>query len=141
MSDTVVNLCLLIGLALLVMLFFKSGFNKREGMVGSGTGAVDASGNPISNGSTNGVAGNITNYLANLQAKVIQYQDQFLISKYRTDYENTILKVDDLVNALMLETTLSIDPNNPMAGLAKMGTLNGAKLALNSVMKYVDGSH
>jgi len=110
-------------------------------------GMTDASGNSgtatitSTQPSKNGIAGNVTNYLATIQSKVIQYQDQFLINKYRTDYENTILKLDDLVNSLMLETALSIDNTNPIPSFVKLKTLNETKSALNNIMKYVDASH
>jgi len=134
-SQTFINVIILFFLAMIIYAIFVR--TSREGM-------TDASGNTVAAikaTSKNGIAGNITSYLATIQAKVIQYQDQFLISKYRTDYENTILKLDDLVDALMLEAALGVDVNNPMPALTKLNTLNGAKLALNSVVKYVDGSH
>ena len=40
----------------------------------------------------------------------------------------------------MLQTTLSIDSNNPDPIIKKLGDLNQAKAALNSVMKFVDAS-
>lgn len=133
-SQTFINFFILFFLALLVYFIF--GKTSKEGM-------TDASGNTVasvSQTSSNGVAGNITNYLATIQSKVIQYQDQFLISKYRTDYETTILKLDDLINACMLETALTVDANNPFPSFSKLNTLNGAKVGLNSVMKYIDGT-
>jgi hypothetical protein len=50
------------------------------------------------------------------------------------------MNVDDLINAMMLETTLSLDKKNPMKSLDKLVSLNSAKSALNNVMKYVDSS-
>jgi hypothetical protein len=67
--------------------------------------------------------------------------DVLLINKYRADYEAAILNVEDLINCLMLQTTLSVDHrNNPMAAIDKLGSLQQAKTALNSVMKFVDSS-
>ena len=88
--------------------------------------------------SSNGVAGNAASYAANIKSTVIKMQDTLLITKYRTDYEDTIMNLDDLINNLMLTTTLSIDPSNPQQGLGRLVTLNQAKAALNSVMKFVD---
>jgi hypothetical protein len=36
-----------------------------------------------------------------------------LVNKYRTDYENAILKADDMVDILMLEQVLSINTSKP----------------------------
>lgn len=88
--------------------------------------------------SNNGVAGSAANYAANIKAKVIKLQDSLLISKYRPDYENAIMSLDDLVNNLMLTTTLTIDPLKPIEGLEKLVKLQQSKVALNGVMKFVD---
>jgi hypothetical protein len=63
-----------------------------------------------------------------------------LISKYRKDYENAILNLDDLINTMMLQTALNVDNSKPMASIEKLNQLNSAKGALNSVMKFVDAS-
>jgi hypothetical protein len=90
---------------------------------------------------TDGIAGNAATRGAGLKAAVVLSQDKLLISKYRADYENVILNTDDLVNTLMLETVLNIDKNDPIKALDKLTKLNQSKIALNSVMKYVDSSH
>jgi hypothetical protein len=70
----------------------------------------------------------------------IKSQDSLLISKYRSDYENAILNLDDLINTMMLETALSVKNTDPMNSLKKLNELNSARGALNSVMKFVDSS-
>ena len=67
-------------------------------------------------------------------------QDSLLISKYRTDYENVIINMDDLVSNLMLKTVLTIDQSKPEDGLTKLAALGQAKAALNVTMKFVDKS-
>jgi hypothetical protein len=99
-------------------------------------GMTDASGNEISG--TNGIAGNAAAYGAAIKAESIKAQDTLLISKYRSDYETAILNLDDLLNNIMLKTTLTIDPNNPVEAVMKLSKLGQAKVALNSVMKFVD---
>jgi len=89
---------------------------------------------------TDGVAGNATTYAANLKAMTIKNQDALLISKYRNDYENAILNLDDLINTMMLQTALNVDKSNPMTSLQKLNELNSARNSLNSVMKFVDSS-
>lgn len=140
MKKELMNLFLFIGIcSVLYWLFrnFNYNFSNREGM-------TDASGNTVSSssssGTANGIAGNAATYGATIKAASIKSQDTFLISKYRSDYETVILNLDDLINNLMLKTTLTIDPNNPGASLEKLGQMQQAKTALNSVMKFVDAS-
>ncbi len=136
MKKELMNLFLFIGICILLYWLFRNfnyNFSNREGM-------TDASGNTISSGSGNGIAGNAATYGATIKAASIKSQDTFLISKYRSDYETVILNLDDLINNLMLKITLTIDPNNPGASLEKLGQMQQAKTALNSVMKFVDTS-
>jgi hypothetical protein len=87
---------------------------------------------------SNGNAGNAAAYTANIQSQVIKLQDTLLISKYRKDYENAVLALDDLVDNMMLEATLSMDSKNPQKSLMGLVGLNNAKTALNNVMKFID---
>jgi hypothetical protein len=64
--------------------------------------------------------------------------DKLSIKKYKSDYENVILNMDDMLNNLMLQTTLSVDVNNPQGSIKQLAEMNQAKSALNSVMKYLD---
>ena len=91
--------------------------------------------------STNGIAGQSGAYAANIKAQVIQLQDILLINKYRSDYENSIMAVDDLVNSLMLEKVLSINLSSPEQDLKELVELNGVKSALNNIMTHVDSSN
>jgi hypothetical protein len=108
-----------------------------EGLTNSD--APDATATP----SANGEAGNAKNYAEGIKAKVVQLQDELLISKYRKDYENAIINMDDYVSILMLKQILNMKPNdaNPKATLEQIGSLNvlkNSKDALNATMKYVD---
>jgi hypothetical protein len=98
---------------------------------------TDASGNKMV-AANNGISGNAIAYGATIKAATIKLQDTFLISKYRSDYETIILNLDDFINNLMLEKTLSFDTENPSTSLSKLVELQEAKLALNSVMKFID---
>lgn len=129
MNKNISTLLLLIGIIFLTFFVFRI-MSTKEGMTNAGEN------NNFS--SSNGVAGGSANYSANIKANVIKMQDTLLISKYRTDYENTILNLDDLVNNLMLTTVLNIDQENPQIGLEKLVKLSESKLALNNVMKFVD---
>lgn len=89
-----------------------------------------------------GVAGSAENYAANIKAKTVQIQDTVLISKYRKDYENVIINLEDYLSALMLEQVLSMDvSDNIQANIQKVqviNTLSTGKKTLNEVMSYVD---
>jgi len=128
------NLFLFIVICFVIYILFRS-FNYnpvREGM-------TDASGNSIAMAAPeNGIAGNAAAYSAALKAATIKSQDTFLISKYRSDYESAILNLDDLINNLMLKTALTINQQNPGESIVKLGQMQQAKVALNSVMKFVD---
>ena len=102
-------------------------------------GMTDASGNSIKVPSPeNGIAGNAASYAAALKAATIKSQDMFLISKYRADYESAILNLDDLINNLMLKTALSANQTDPSSAIDSLAKMQQAKIALNSVMKFVD---
>ena len=107
--------------------------NYQEGFDGSGNAT------PAATSSSNGIAGNSTNYLAQIKSQTVKYGDTFNVSKYRTEYEDIVMSLDDLLNAVMLEKVLSINPANPQQGFAMLGELNNAKAGLNNVMKFIDG--
>jgi hypothetical protein len=137
-ADFVYNLCIFIVIGILSYIVFSS-LNFKEGMENnSGNSNTNSNTSNTSSSSSNGVGGNAAAYGANVKAQVVKIQDTLLISKYRTDYENVIINMDDLVNNLMLQTTLTIDQANPQDGIKKLAGLNNAKLALNSVMKFID---
>jgi hypothetical protein len=87
---------------------------------------------------TNGVAGNAAAYAAQIKSQAIKIEDQLLITKYRTDYENVILNLDELVNDLILQTALNVNLTNPQQSMVQLSQLQQAQSALNSAMKYMD---
>jgi len=91
-----------------------------------------------SSSSTNGMAGNSSVYLSQIQSQNVKFNDSFNITNYRKQYEDIILSMDDLVNNLMLQTALTVDQTNPQQSLIQLGQLNNAKTGLNSVMKFID---
>ena len=91
---------------------------------------------------SDGVAGNADSYSETIKTNTIKLQDTFLISKYRKSYETTILNLDDLINNLMLQTTLNIDntgkSDKVLESLKTLNTLSESKNSLNKVMKFID---
>jgi hypothetical protein len=129
------NLFLFIAICFVIYLIFRN-FNYNPMLI---EGMTDASGNSVAITSpANGVAGNAASYSAALKAATIKMQDTFLISKYRSDYESSILNLDDLINNLMLNTALNVNQSNPGEAIEKLAKMQQAKVALNSVMKFVD---
>jgi len=132
MNKQILNLLFIITICFVGYLLFRN-LDFKEGMT------VDSS-TSTSTAKANGIAGSAQNYAANIKSTTIKNQDVLLISKYRADYENAILNLDDLINTIMLQTALNVDNSDPMTSLDKLVKLNSAKGALNSVMKFVDAS-
>ena len=140
-NSTITNLCIFIGICIFSYLIFRNLNTNNSSYVEGMTTTTDASGNsPPPGAITNGVAGNAAAYAAQLKSAVIKSQDELLISKYRSDYENAVLNLDDYLNSIMLQTALSVDQNNPQGSITKLAEMQQAKTALNSIMKFVDSS-
>ena len=139
---TITNLCIFIGICIFSYLIFRNLNIPNSSYVEGMTTTTDASGNPAPpvGSITNGVAGNAAGYAAQLKSVVIKSQDELLISKYRSDYENAVLNLDDYLNSLMLQTALSVNQNDPQKAIAKLAQMQQAKIALNSTMKFIDSS-
>ena len=89
-----------------------------------------------------GIAGNAANYAAMIKAKSVQIQDSLLISKYRSDYENVIINLEDLCSFLMLTQILKMDVNadakTNLEHFNIINSLSSAKKSLNECMQFVD---
>ena len=142
-NSTITNLCIFIGICIFSYLIFRNlNTNNSSYVEGMTDSTTDASGNPAPppGSITNGVAGNAAGYAAQLKSAVIKSQDELLISKYRSDYENAVLNLDDYLNTMMLQTALSVNQNNPQISITKLAEMQQAKAALNSTMKFIDSS-
>jgi hypothetical protein len=134
MKKELINLFLFIGVCFLFYLIFRNFNGYKEGLETSTTEeSTAAKGTPP----INGIAGNAASYGATIKAQNIKFQDQFLISKYRSDYETIVLDLDELVDNLMLKTAL-MPTKNPEETFTKLAGLNQAKGSLNNIMKYID---
>ena len=139
MEKELIYVFLFIGISLVLYVLFRNfkytnQYSLIEGMTDASENDVTSIGNEIA-----GIAGNAASYGAQIKADTIKLQDAFLIAKYRSDYETVILNLDDFINNLMLKNTLSFDKENPTDSISKLVELQQAKVALNSVMKFVDG--
>lgn len=87
-----------------------------------------------------GFAGSAQSYAEEVKANYVKLQDQLLVPKYRKDYENVIINMDDYLNAKIMEQVLSIKTgsDSEMDEFKSLATLYSAKSALNDAMKWVD---
>jgi len=134
------NFLIFIAICLILYLVFRS-FQYNPMLI---EGMTDVSGNKTKSGTSesemsgNGMAGNAATYAAALKANTINSLDSLMISKYRGDYESAIINLDDTIDILMLKTALNFNQDKPMDTLEKLSKMQQAKVALNSVMKFVD---
>lgn len=138
-NDLFTNVLMLLAIFFLIYIIFSTmnfGY-KKEGFDSSNNSMKSSS---SSSSNINGFAGNAPYYVSGIKDRVIQLQDTMLLSKYRADYENVIMGLDDLVDNLMLEKVLSITADNTQKSLEELVTLNDSKTALNNVMKFIDSS-
>ena len=133
------NLCIFVGICFFAYLIFRNMNNNNyiEGMTTSSDDSRKPS-TTSTTSTTNGVAGNAAAYAAQIKSQAIKIEDQLLITKYRTDYENVILNLDELVNDLILQTALNVNLTNPQQSMVQLSQLQQAQSALNSAMKYMD---
>jgi hypothetical protein len=139
MNKQILNLLFIIAICFVAYQLFRN-LDIKEGMTTDSTTKVNNLSTSTTPSTKDGIAGNAENYAANIKSMTIKNQDMLLITKYRTEYENAILNLDDLINTMMLQTALKIDNINPMQSIEKLNKLNSAKGALNNVMKFVDAS-
>jgi len=95
----------------------------------------------LTNANVSGEAGSASNYSANIKSQVVKLQDELLISKYRKDYENVIIEMDDLIGYNMLKLILNMKTDTKeglINSLNNLNTLKNAKESLNNTMKFLD---
>lgn len=92
--------------------------------------------------STSGEAGTATSYAASIKSQVVKLQDELLITKYRKDYENIIINLDDYVGMLMIKQTLNMkidgDAKTNIENINNLNILKLAKESLNATMVFLD---
>ena len=95
-----------------------------------------------STSTNNGEAAMASSFAAAIKAQAVQIQDALLISKYRKDYENVIINMDDYLSMLMLQTITNINVTADVPTICKslnqLNTLSTAKKSLNETMVFVD---
>jgi hypothetical protein len=131
MDEEIIKIIGVLIISMIIIYFFIHGFktNITEGLTNN---------NKLDFG--NGEGASSSTYAANIKSKVIQLQDELLINKYRKDYENVIINMDDYVSYLMLKTVLNmnIEGNDMKNNLMTLNTLKQTKDSLNETMKVLD---
>jgi hypothetical protein len=91
-------------------------------------------------GSFYGEAGDAASYAAAIKARSVQIQDGLLIDKYRSDYENILINMDDHLNLLALKEALNLKKDGPEhhEGIARINAYHNARTNLNHSMKFLD---
>lgn len=130
-----IGMILLVGIIVVYVVI--NPFNSKKGLQ---EGLENAK--PQDQSGTNGEAGGAANYADGIKSKTVQLQDSLLISKYRADYENVIINMDDYLSISMLKVVLNMDPaadvKTNAESLALINTLSTAKKSLNETMTFVD---
>jgi hypothetical protein len=127
----------------LVIGIFKAQSDLLEGFTGDSAidskKATSSSSSSTTSGSL-GIAGSAQSYAEEVKANYVKLQDELLVPKYRKEYENIIINMDDYLNAKMMEQILSIKigSNSETESFKTLSTLYSAKSALNDAMKWVD---
>jgi hypothetical protein len=137
MIDFLKNLLITFVFLLFLYLVFRSVGGYKEGMTTDKDKEEDEE-----KPETNNHGGNASTYSTKLKSQIIKLQDKSLIHKYRPDYENVVMNLDDLTDHLMLQSAMSINPKDPQSSidaLNRIATLNNSKAGLNNIMKFIDG--
>ena len=99
--------------------------------------------NPTASSYAGNIAASAVTYATDIKAATTANLDALLIVKYKTDYEASLINMDDYICTLMLQQVQSMDTTNPdptknIEYLEKLVSLQQAKAALNTVMTFVD---
>jgi len=89
-----------------------------------------------------GELGNAISYASSIKSRVIKLQDELLISKYKKDYEDVIINLDDYISYLMIKHTLNMnlsgDLESNVEAIEKLNILKNSKDSLNATMTFLD---
>jgi hypothetical protein len=99
--------------------------------------------NPTASSYADNIAASAVTYATDIKAATTANLDALLIVKYKTDYEASLINMDDYICTLMMQQVQSMDTTNPdptknIEYLEKLVSLQQAKTALNTVMTFVD---
>jgi len=93
---------------------------------------------------TDGYGINAKTMATNIKSLSTALSDKLIVSKYRTDYENIIINMEDYINLLMMNNVLTFNASSfsndddIIKYFNNLGSLKSSRDALNDVMKYLD---
>ena len=121
----------------MVVKMFQLQTNVIEGLTNA-DGTITPDATPPSSGE----AGTAASYAAAIKAQVVKLQDELLISKYRKDYEASIINLDDYIGYLMIKQTLNMkldgDMKSNIEAINNLNILKNSKESLNVTMAFLD---
>lgn len=79
---------------------------------------------------------------ATIQSKITMLDDELMLKKYKSQYETTIINMDDYINLLMMQeivnTKYDSGVETTIKSLENLNILKASKDALNTAMNYLD---
>jgi hypothetical protein len=92
--------------------------------------------------SFNGVAGNASNYAKKIESQTAKMVDGMLIPKYRSDYEQILLHLENYHNASLFSKLLNYNLNDPTKSSEELSDIvkhhDNVVQSLNNAMKFLD---
>ena len=92
--------------------------------------------------SFNGVAGNAATYAKKIEGQTAKMIDGMLIPKYRGDYEQILLHLENFHNANLLNKLLNYNLNDPTKSAEELSDIvkhhDNVVQSLNNAMKFLD---
>lgn len=92
--------------------------------------------------SFNGVAGNAATYAKKIEGHTAKMVDGMLIPKYRNDYEQVLLHLENYHNANLLNKLLNYNLNDPTKSSEELSDIvkhhDNVVQSLNNAMKFLD---
>jgi hypothetical protein len=92
--------------------------------------------------SFNGVAGNAATYAKKIEGQTAQMIDGMLIPKYRGDYEQVLLHLENFHNANLFNKLLNYNLNDPTKSSEELSDIvkhhDNVVQSLNNAMKFLD---
>jgi hypothetical protein len=92
--------------------------------------------------SFNGIAGNAATYAKKIEGQTAKMVDGMLIPKYRSDYEQVLLHLENFHNANLLNKLLNYNLNDPTKSSEELSDIvkhhDNVVQSLNNAMKFLD---
>lgn len=94
----------------------------------------------IIEGMQSGTGSNSEVFSEEIRTKTMKLQDSLLISKYKKDYEDILINMEEYLNLTMLKELLNVklDSKNMNEALSNINTINTSKNNLNDIMTFID---